>query len=611
MNEKKFNDFIYFSDQKDYISGLWNQEWITVCQIKKSVKNEYKDDICFYSCLVSEEKKDKLPKDPGNWIHCMDSGKPGIIEYDKPLNLIGYIKKKLFSALLNKIYRSNYLWTPEQLQKRVARAFKIKNFLYNILQFLTKHKTKRVKEYRRVNEEEIEPLIHIRCFELGNYPSYIEISEEFRHYFNLYEKHRGINKIFLSADESSNSIEVVKITDKSFKDREVKIKKKYLNEFLYVKKMYLCIQFDNIRWVTKALDREITESFCSKSGDYLYSLNSGIEKTFIKFTGRKFIPYKKVDLLHYEQEIKYEEFSFIDTNGEEQSWTCEESNLANYFGKNPEAPNYLTPVSFRKDVLKKYYDKPQQYSVKDGCLICKGAWSMQADIQDDRVVVFLGDLSKLPYSEQNYWKSYNVTEEAKISQVNFERSFECKWTETDRPDFFLKKHYKIFNRKWKEKYGWPFFKPLSDEDKYCFDALRIPLNEEQSEFDNQILYLVKIFIESINTKEMKKEFSTECNKNSQSIDVLKMFLKSKNIKDFQITQMTEFLKNLQKLRSKGSAHRKDKDYEKTLNCFKELKGIQSHKSKVQMFSQILIRCIWTINSLNRWFLLSNLKSKGG
>ena len=607
MNKKEFDDFIHFSDQKNHVNScLWNEGWITIYQKKDSEKNGYRDDICFYPCLVSKEKKNETQHRGSGWIHSIDSGRPGIIEYDKPLNFIGHIKNKLFSPFLRKIYRSNFLWTPEQLKKQDTRAFKIKNFLYNRLYFLTKYKTEMVKKYVRFYEDGIEPLIHIRCFELGNYPSYIEISEEFRHYFNLYEQthesHK--NKVFLSADENSNPVEVIKIIEKDCKDIEVKIKKKYLNEFLYVKKMWLCIQFDNRRWITASeLGQKIRESFCSKCGDYLYSLNSGNigygDETFINFRGRKFIPYKNIDFLHYEPEKKYQEFSFIDKNGEEKSWTCEEDKLANFFGKNPEAPNYLTPVSFNKDVLKKYYDKPRQYSVEDGHLKCAGAWMMEVDIQDERVVVFLGDLSKLPYPEQNHWKSCNITERAKISKVNFERSFECKWTETDRPDFLFKKYYETFNKKWKEKYGWSFFKPLSDEDKYCFDALRVPLNEEQSEFDSQVMSLVKVFIESINTEEMKKGLSKECIENKNSIGILNIFLQSKSIKNVQII---EFLTKLQKLRSTGSAHRKGSNYEKTLSYFKKFKGVQDPESKAQIFFQIIVRCIWTINSLKRWFL---------
>ena len=337
----------------------------------------------------------------------------------------------------------------------------------------------------------------------------------------------------------------------------------------------------------------------------LYSLNGGDAglgeiNFFTRFCGRKFIGYKNVKFLCNEQEKKYEEFSFIDENGEEKLFTCESNKLANFYGKNKDSPNYLTPISFRKEVLKKYYDKPNQYSVGDGWLKCKGFWSTQIDVQDNRVMVFLGDLSKLPYEEQKYWRSYNVTEQAKISRVNWERSFEGKFTETDRPDFFFKKSYTEFNKKWDEKYSWSFFKPLSEKDKHCFDSLRIPLDEEQSEFDTQIQYLTKLFIDSIDVTKFKEAFPTEYKKDDKTIDILDQFFKSQNMR---VDKMIEFLKKLQRLRSWGPAHTKeDQDYKKILNYFKQFEGVKNPNSKIEIFSEILIRCVWTINFLTNYFL---------
>ena len=183
------------------------------------------------------------------------------------------------------------------------------------------------------------------------------------------------------------------------------------------------------------------KKFQSEDENCTYSLNSGNtgEESFTILMGKKFIKYKAAKFLWYESERKYEEFTFIDENGEEKLSTCEKDKLANFYGKNKDSPNYLTPISFRKDVLKKYYDKPNQYSVGDGYLSCEGFWSMEIDIMDNRISVFLGDLSKLPYEEQKYWRSYNITETARISRLNWERSFEGKFKETDRPGFLLQK----------------------------------------------------------------------------------------------------------------------------------------------------------------------------
>ena len=110
-------------------------------------------------------------------------------------------------------------------------------------------------------------MVHIRLFD--NYPSYIEISEEFCHYFNLYENRN--KNVFLSSDESGNPIEVIKIVDDNEK-KEVLAKKKYINEFLLIRKMWLCVQFDHRRWFKETLEESIHESFQSEDGNYIYSL---------------------------------------------------------------------------------------------------------------------------------------------------------------------------------------------------------------------------------------------------------------------------------------------------------------------------------------------------
>jgi hypothetical protein len=63
-----------------------------------------------------------------------------------------------------------------------------------------------------------------------------------------------------------------------------------------------------------------------------------------------------------------------DVTGKPVRHTCDPDKLANYFGKNPEAPHYLTPVFFRAEVLEKYYADPGKYSVEDGSLRCGRLW---------------------------------------------------------------------------------------------------------------------------------------------------------------------------------------------------------------------------------------------
>ena len=67
--------------------------------------------------------------------------------------------------------------------------------------------------------------------------------------------------------------------------------------------------------------------------------------------------------------------------------------------------------------------------------------------------------------------------------------------------------------------------------------------------------------------------------------------------------MIEFLRKLQRLRSWGPAHiKKDQDYKKLLDYFKQLKGIEDPNKKTKIFSEILIRCVWTIRFLTENFI---------
>jgi hypothetical protein len=107
-----------------------------------------------------------------------------------------------------------------------------------------------------------------------------------------------------------------------------------------------------------------------------------------------------------------------DTSGRPIRHTCNPEKLANYFDKNPNAPQYLTPVFFGAEVLAKYYDDTRKYSVEDGYLRCGSLWGLQVDNDHtDVVVVFLGDLGRaLSETERNYWLSFDITREGRTIQ---------------------------------------------------------------------------------------------------------------------------------------------------------------------------------------------------
>ena len=285
--------------------------------------------------------------------------------------------------------------------------------------------------------------------------------------------------------------------------------------------------------------------------------------------------------------MKFEKFKFKNKQGKIIEFTCEESKLANFFGANPSAPNFLTHIFFKKEVLDKYYNKPSKYSVRDGYFSYGNKWGINIDNNASGcVMVYLGNLGRLPLKEQQYWKLYNILK-GSASLTSFKRDFQAEYCSPTEPALYFKEKLEIFNENWEKKFGWDIFKPLSKDDGHHLKTLRIPDNE-QKEFDELVLSLNKVVIDSLNVAEIKKDLSFE--KEDKSIAILKKYLEQKHKVSFP--QMIEFLKDLQNLRSMGSAHRKGNDYKKAYEKFD--KGNLS-----KTFENILIKSVTMLNTIER------------
>lgn len=458
---------------------------------------------------------------------------------------------------------------------------------------------KEIGTYYRYSDEGIEPLVIWRSF-YGMKEGYCEISEEFRHYFNLYED--KTNNKFIRVDDNGDDEDVILMLE-----NEIKIKIRLIKEFLAVKKMCLVLFFSLDRYSEKTIEelgfKDYHENI--KGDNFIYSigarnidfLTDENKRSQGWLLGKKLIPALKdfKPKLFSREEKRFVDFVIgVDEEGKEIVHTCDEEKLANYFGKNKGSPHFLTSVIFKKDVLTKYYSQPKKYSVRDGYLECGGMWGLRIDNNySDNVMVFLGDLGHLSYNEQLYWKGFNVATKGKISHTAWKRGIEGQFADPEKSDLFFKQKYTIFQKEWEKKFGWKFFRALNKEDGYHFKTLRVPLTNEQKEFDEQVLSLVKIFIDSLNEKEIEKGI-TITKKNPKGIDKLDGFLK---VKGFVFTEMVEFLRNLQDLRSTGVAHLKGGNYEKVKQAFSI-----GQKDLSQVFDEILINCIRTLSTLESHFI---------
>ena len=237
-------------------------------------------------------------------------------------------------------------------------------------------------------------------------------------------------------------------------------------------------------------------------------------------------------------------------------------------------------IVFKREVLQKYINKPELYTIRDGYLSCQSLWGIEIDNHHKNcIAAYLGDLGRdLPESERGYWRTYNIVGEEGLSKVSFQRDFCNMFTESNMEDHKFQYAYSKLINQWNEKFGWDLYLPLSEEDQYNLTQIRLPLGNSQPEFDQLVLALVKVLIDSLNEKLLI--ISGDDQSDIKGISKLEKWLQSNGATGYE--DHIKFLRDLQKLRSTGSSHRKGKEYSKISNTF----GL-SEKSKIDVFEEIL------------------------
>lgn len=414
------------------------------------------------------------------------------------------------------------------------------------------------------NFDGFEPLVILRSFRRLR-PAYLELLEEFRLFHNLY--HDTKTNEFIKIDTAGNEEVIARITDDY-----VSIKTIPLRQFLAIKERHLAIYVDAKVFspVDLAAIPASDQDVHVKADDLRYSLEvrqcdfSNRGATVSRLLGKRLIaplPKEKSGMWPYEEPVpQYADFIVGTTEaGDRIFFTCDERYLANYFGANPGAPHYLTPIFFRRDVLSKYYSQPAKFAVEDGYLHCGGAWGLQLDNDHEKyVIVYLGDLRHLPYEEQLYWRSFNVPPEGGVSEVNFRRSMLAEFTDPTRPDLVFRSVYRRFMERWRRRHGWDLLRPMKQGDEHHLRVLRVPMTNDHAEFDSLVLSLTKLLVDSINEEALVR---SGVNPELQgSITKLEEFLTRADFPD--VATHVKFLRSLQGLRSAGAAHRKGEKYER-------------------------------------------------
>jgi len=391
----------------------------------------------------------------------------------------------------------------------------------------------------------------------GKVKPHFEITPTFLWFWGAYPVEGGWSYV----DEAGNEIELirVRITDD---DWLVDVSALELRTFLHVSGRRLVIQVDNMYHPT---DKSENPSMDSESQSDWFHLNwvvrpgvgGGFGPDFSSLFGVYIIEGAKTSRLPSyldDHERDYPAFIY-DVNpetGVAAKFTCDQKQLANYYGKNPNAPHYLTPICFRREVLARYTAEPSKYNVSPTRVERDGSWGIEIGINTAGLVTaYLGDLGRdLPESERPYWLTFNVLPAGKIEEGQFRRDFLNQFASSPNPVLDLREARARCNDAMKQVLGKPLWKPLPDEQQLAWDHLFGPVQDEPASLNGPLLTLTICLVDAIDPKPLTA-FLGGANDGEGSLSLLTRC--AERLGD--LNKCTEPLLALQSIRSKaGIAH---------------------------------------------------------
>ena len=406
---------------------------------------------------------------------------------------------------------------------------------------------------------EFEPLVIYQHY-YGVVPDELHISEEFRLLMNLWQDPKS-GDYFEIKDDGSKDPAV------RFQDKRIEVRTPLLKRYMAARQLDAVLFIDtraSVEYAGDVADFSDLE-FEGQIGDELMYLSRSVGRLPLSDVRVGSLVFAKRILSAPPQETcgiwpwdetdpaDYPEFIIgEDEYGKPVKYTCDPDRLANYFGKNPDAPHYLTPVFFKPEVLQKYYDDSNLYTVSDGHLSCASMWGVKIDNGDPNcVVVFLGDIGRdIPTSHWTHWLSHNVPPTQRMSDVGVRRAFFGQFVESENPEHRFKLAYDQLQSSWDEHWGWQLHRKAEGPDAGVLQRLRIPVNDTDAELRAQLINLALVLVDYLNEKQVASYLSDT--KGDKGIAKLKKFLTAQSYRHTE--RDVRLLQRIQRMRSRIAAH---------------------------------------------------------
>ncbi|MFF4827930.1 hypothetical protein ACFY20_34060 [Streptomyces sp. NPDC001312] len=394
----------------------------------------------------------------------------------------------------------------------------------------------------------------------------IEFAPSFLWYFDAIPRKDGG---WYYLDDAGRDQDLVRIR-RTGTDLTIEIAALPLRRYLAARRRFLVVQYDQVTRLAVVPDPKIDATDRSAHHHYVFhSGNIGSHELpgFVRLLGKHLVlplVVKPADLGYpYPRNEQYPEFTIgVDAaTGQPIVSTCNPDQLSDYFNDRG-TPHYLTPVYFRRDVLRRYTSEPSRYQVDSSRLTCLGLWGISIGRNKEGLIeTYLGDLGRdLPSAERTHWLSFNEAPNGGLDEVRYRRNILGQWHEGPiSPLSSLASARQRFSTALAQVARQEIYRAWDAADKIAFDGLHMPTSSEQQETDNQILTLAKGVIDYLDVKAIRKLPGAD--PKGTTINCIEAWVKKLGEDP---TPLISPLRLLQGLRSTGVAHPRGKDWQATL-----------------------------------------------
>lgn len=152
--------------------------------------------------------------------------------------------------------------------------------------------------------------------------------------------------------------------------------------------------------------------------------------------------------------------------------------------------------------------------------------------------------------------------------------------DAEQPHHRFRHAYERVRQAWLHEHGWQLYRSPHDVDERIVDRVHVPLNDSQTEFEDQLLILAKLLVDFLNDKAISKVIGPGPT-NERSLGKVQRFLESNGYAN--TSDDLALLREIQDLRSKVSAHTKGSTYDSYIA------GKLAGRTKKDLVRDLLVR----------------------